>query len=483
MSKGRLLLINPWIYDFAAFNLWVEPIGLLSIASILREYGYELDFIDCLDRYNPDLLKLQGLSAPKGNAYGTGKYHREPVESPEVVKHIPRHFCRYGVTPEIFESELDKCEKPDVVLVTSKMTYWYPGPHEVIRRIKRRYPDVPVVLGGTYASLCHKHATEKSGADFVVKGEGEFPALKLVDRLTGNSSDYSQFPTHINDYPFPAHDLIRKLDFAAVLTARGCPMTCSYCAVRLVSPGFRQRDPNQVVDELQWCHDEFGTRNFAFYDDALLLNAKKHIHKILDGVIERGLDFHFHTPNSMHAQVIDAQLAHKMYAAGFKTIRISLETSDVMRQKLTGRKVTNNGFTRAVENLKTAGFTAEDIGVYLLMGLPGQPLDEVAESIRFVHERGVQAKLAEFTPIPGTVEWERAGEVYGFDPDSDPLLHNNCVFSLEIGQNKLDEWNAVKRLATEGNRHILQSLNGESPEKKLSPGITRGQKQKEKAND
>ena len=84
----------------------------------------------------------------------------------------------------------------------------------------------------------------------------------------------------------------------------------------------------------------------------------------------------------MHAQVIDAELAHKMYAAGFKTIRISLETSDVVRQKLTGPKVTNNGFTRAVERLKAAGFTAEDIGVYLLMGLPGQPLKEVVESIQ-----------------------------------------------------------------------------------------------------
>ena len=103
------------------------------------------------------------------------------------------------------------------------MTYWYPGPHEVIQRVKKRFPDVPVILGGTYASLCHKHAVEHSGADFVIKGEGEFSALKQVDELTGNTSDYSQFPTHVNDLPFPAHDLIRKLDFAAVLTARGCP--------------------------------------------------------------------------------------------------------------------------------------------------------------------------------------------------------------------------------------------------------------------
>ena len=469
MSKGRLLLINPWIYDFAAFNLWVEPIGLLSIGSIFRQHGYQLDFIDCLDRYNPDLLKLQGLTAPKGNAYGTGKYHREPVERPEVVKDVPRHFCRYGITPEIFESELDKRPKPDVVLVTSKMTYWYPGPHEVIRRVKRRYPDVPVVLGGTYATLCYKHAVEKSGADYVVKGEGELSAIRLVDQLTGNRSDYSQLPIHINDYPFPAHDLIRKLDFAAVLTARGCPMTCSYCAVRSVSPGFRQRDPKQVVDELQWCYDEFGTQNFAFYDDALLLNARKHIHKVLDLVLERGLKFYFHTPNSMHAQVIDAELAHKMYAAGFKTVRISLETSDVVRQKLTGPKVTNNGFTRAVERLKAAGFTAKDIGVYLLMGLPGQPLEEVVESIKFVHAQGVQVKPAEFTPIPGTVEWERAGEIYGFDPDSDPLLHNNCVFPLTIGKHRLEEWDAVKRLASDGNRQILQTLNPQSKHGEIAP--------------
>ncbi|MCZ6677560.1 MAG: radical SAM protein [Candidatus Poribacteria bacterium] len=462
MPKGRVLLINPWIYDFAAFNLWVEPIGLLSVGSVLRENGYELDFIDCLDRHHPELLKLQGLSTPTGNAYGAGKYHREQVKKPAVVEHVPRYFCRYGIPPEIFESELEGRDKPDVVLVTSKMTYWYPGPHEVIRRVKARYPDVPVLLGGTYATLCYKHAVECSGADVVIRGEGEFPALKLIDQLTSNRSDYSQFPTHINDYPFPAHDLIRKLDFAAVLTARGCPMTCSFCAVNLVSPGFRQRAPQQVVDELQWCHDEFGTRNFAFYDDALLLNARKHIHKILELVLDRGLKFYFHTPNSMHAQVIDAELAHKMYAAGFKTVRISLETSDVTRQKLTGPKVTNDGFTRAVERLKAAGFTAKDIGVYLMMGLPGQPLEEVVESIRFVHERGVPVKLCEFTPIPGTVEWKRASEVYGFDPESDPLLHNNCVFSVTIGKHRLEAWDAVKRLATEGNRRLLQSSAYES---------------------
>lgn len=99
----------------------------------------------------------------------------------------------------------------------------------------------------------------------------------------------------------------------------------------------------------------------------------------------------------MHAQVIDTALGHKMYTAGFRTVRISLESSDVMQQKFTGPKITNNGFTRAVERLKAAGFMAQDIGVYPMMGLPGQPLEEVIESIHFVHNQGVPVKFVEFT--------------------------------------------------------------------------------------
>jgi hypothetical protein len=50
LTKSHVLLINPWLYDFAAYNEWVEPLGLLSVAAVLRENGYTLSPIDCLDR-------------------------------------------------------------------------------------------------------------------------------------------------------------------------------------------------------------------------------------------------------------------------------------------------------------------------------------------------------------------------------------------------------------------------------------------------
>ena len=54
----NLLLINPWIYDFTAYDFWSKPLGLLYIGSILREQGYGVSYIDCMDRYNREVLKL-----------------------------------------------------------------------------------------------------------------------------------------------------------------------------------------------------------------------------------------------------------------------------------------------------------------------------------------------------------------------------------------------------------------------------------------
>ena len=457
MRKGKLLLINPWIYDFAAYNFWIEPIGFLTIASVLREEGYEVSYIDCLDRHHPDLLKVQGRASPKSTRYATGKYHKEFIKKPELLKHVPRRYWRYGITLDIFDAELERVGNPDVVLVTSKMTYWYLGVFEVIRRVKECYPSVPLILGGTYATLCYEHAKKNSGADYVIRGKGELQTLKLVDALTENRSDYSRFPTDINNYPFPAHDLNRKLDYVAILTSRGCPMNCTYCAVHLVNPGFRQRSVEKVLDEILWCYREFGTRNFAFYDDALLLNPKKHIHKILDGVIERKLQCYFHTPNSMHAQLIDAQLAHKMHQAGFKTVRISLETSDVERQRISSSgKISNEGFCRAAENLLNAGFTTNEVGAYVMIGLPGQTFQEVKDSIAFVHDCGIQVKLAQYTPIPGTVEWQQAMTKYGFDPNLDPLLHNNSIFPLQTDELTFENLDKVKMFVNEGNKQLSE---------------------------
>jgi len=56
-TTPNILLVNPWIHDFAAYDFWAKPMGLLSIASILRSHGFGVYYIDCLDRFHPNAPK------------------------------------------------------------------------------------------------------------------------------------------------------------------------------------------------------------------------------------------------------------------------------------------------------------------------------------------------------------------------------------------------------------------------------------------
>ena len=450
--KGEVLLINPWIYDFAAYNFWMEPLGLLSIGGVLRENGYQVRLIDCV------------VSAPpaKLRRYNTWKIPKQIIPKPPLLREIPRRYGRYGISPEGFLKSLRRGPRPDLVMVTSKMTYWYPGVFETIKAIRSIWGDVPIALGGTYATLCYDHASEFSGADFVIRGEGEIEALKIADEITGGSSKIERYSlSDLDTLPEPAHDLMPRrngsLPYIALLTSRGCPMRCTYCASRLLHPLFRFRSPESVIAEIERCHVEFGVEDVAFYDDALLVRAEDHAIPILEMIISRGIKVRFHTPNGLHASLITPEIAELMFRANFKTVRLGLETADEERLRVTGGKTSLDDFVRAIESLKRAGFTAEEIGAYVLAGLPGQDVHEVERTIHFVHRCGVQVKIALFSPIPGTEEWNRAVEELNFPPDADPLLHNNSIMPL-MGEGERGEILRLKALSGRLNRDLLRGI-------------------------
>jgi radical SAM superfamily enzyme YgiQ (UPF0313 family) len=82
----------------------------------------------------------------------------------------------------------------------------------------------------------------------------------------------------------------------------------------------------------------------------------------------------------------------------------------------------------AIHHLREAGFRGEEIGVYLLIGLPEQAEEEVISSIHRVKELGGAPILAQYSPIPGTALWDRAVASSRYDLARDPLFHNNSLF-------------------------------------------------------
>jgi len=426
----HILLINPWITDFAAYNSWIRPHGLLYIASLLRKNGFEVTLIDCLDF----LIKKK--------EYGDGKFHKTKIEKPLPIKDVPRNYSRYGIPEELMLKRLSSVRKPDLIGITSGMTYWYPGVLKAIEITRKFFDNVPILLGGIYATLCHEHAVQHSGADYVFKGGGEREALKVVAEFVGFElrTPHSELRTDF----YPAFDLYPQADYISILTSRGCPLHCSYCASPILAKGFTRRDPIKVVEEIGYWTTRYSIPNIAFYDDALLVNPSEHIIPILKELIRKGIRCNFHTPNGLHIKEIDEELANLFFRSQFKTIRLGFETSNEVTQIETGRKVDNQEFANAIKSLRRAGYSRKEIGVYIMAGLPGQRVGEVDESIAFVREGGGKPILVEYSPIPGTPLFERAKQISKFDLGNEPLFHNNSLLPCQWEGFTVDDLRRLK---------------------------------------
>ena len=420
----HILLVNPWIHDFAAYDFWAKPLGLLTLGGILREHGAKVSYLDCLDRFHP-LAAAPSLPAAR---CGRGPYLKTPIEKPPGLADIPRTYCRYGILPEWFLQDLKALPPPDLVLITSMMTYWYPGVRETIERIKSVFPDVPVVLGGIYATLCREHAEAHSGADEVTGGPAAGRILDLVAGYTGASLAPRYDLNDLDAQPYPALDLISPNSFAPLLTSLGCPFKCDYCASHFLAGRWAVQSPRRIFREIRHWHTTCGIRDFAFYDDALLVGAHQRIKPLLQQVAAAGLDIRFHTPNAVHIREVTADLARLLYRAGFHTLRLGLETADAAGIKTLDRKASFQEFTRAAAYLREAGFRKEQVGAYLLVGLPDQSLAAIKQGIEAVHRHRVTPIPAYYTPIPHTALWSRAVSVSRYDLAADPIFTNNAVF-------------------------------------------------------
>jgi len=447
--KCSFLFVNPWIHDFAAYDFWAKPLGLMYLAAILRENGIAINFIDCLNPYHPELHAEPGIIRPKRKPWGNGQYPKEHIEKPSTLRSFPRRYSRYGISPALFKGELLTIERPDLVFVTSMMTYWYPGVFETIAVIREALPGVPVVLGGNYATHCTSHAKAFSGADLVIPGEGERTVSDLIYSFTGVRLDTLPDEENLDTYPYPAFDLISVKDQLPLITSRGCPFHCVYCATPLSDKGFRCRDPICVFDEIEHWHRKYGVMNFAFYDDALLVNSKERAVPMMREILERDIRCTFHCPNGLHLREIDETVSVLMHRSGFKTVRFGFETSDVIRQKESGGKVTNDETREAISHLRRAGYRTEDIGAYILCGLPGQAADEVRESIMFIKSCGARPIIAEFSPIPGTPIWEDAVAASPYPIAEEPLFQNNTLLPCGGDTLTYEEYQELKRMTRE----------------------------------
>ncbi len=428
--KPKILLVDPPIYDFAAYDFWLKPYGLLSVAGYLRDKA-DFKLFDYLDRLVPFAAGQERLASDR---WGRGRFYCENVASPPALEAIPRHFRRFGLPRSMFTDFLANEGAFDFALIQTTMTYWYKGVEEVIEDVRKLSPEAKIVLGGNYVTLCPDHA-QTLGADFLAAGTNLQPLW-----------EYLQIEPDMNQPPL--WQAYRKLDVGVLKLTDGCPFKCTYCSVPKVYSGFQPRPVEHSLMELELMR-RLGAENIAFYDDALLFEAETTLIPFLNEVIRRNVRVNFHDPNALNARFINADLAELMVRAGFKTFYLGFESASVRWQERTGSKVFSKELARAVEYLIVAGAEPSNITAYQILGHPHIEIQELETSMRFVHSLGIRGMLADFSPIPGTPDGEYCRKWVNMD---EPLMHNKTAFPIILLG--FDESNRLKDLQQKLNRSI-----------------------------
>jgi len=457
--KCRILAINPPIEDFKVQGGLIFPLGLLVIISVLKKAGAHIDFIDCMNPEDKAVKKALKVDSVYYNVFGTCCSMETETKRPDILSDVPRPWKLFGMNYDLLLKELGEYKTPNVILITSGLTYHYRSVFKTISVLKKAFSNVPILLGGIYATLCYEHAVKFSNADYVVRGPGERIIIDLLK---------NKYNTNISNIPMNNHDEIpgpdlgvyfqrsTRLRHAPIMMNRGCPFKCSYCASDQLS-GFVQYSIDNVFQYIIKCVS-FGIRSFIFYDDALLINGSSRIDVLLRKIQARKLRVYFSTPNSMHARYITQRRAELMKACGFRYLRLSIETTDHFRMK-ENPKISTTEFLKAVDYLKAAGFDYRNIGVYYMVGQPAQTRNDMIDTMMFIYKQNVIAIPLQYSPIPGTRDYIKAVADGIINIDMDPLLTNRECFLFSGDETQRETVKRIMRLASCLKRSIEYNCN------------------------
>jgi hypothetical protein len=416
--RTKALVVNPWVTDFKLYDEWMHPCGLYFLMTLLSQNGVEVFYWNC--------LKRSGLEKSKSN--GTGDFPSMEHPKPALYRNIRRRYKLYGVPAADFHDYLKAIPRPDIICVGSAMTYWVEGLKITVDIIAKVFPGVPLIIGGSSATLMpavlHSlmpsvHIFGGSLFDQPRLARSGIPVLSTLSALPPDSS------------MLPAFELLDDIRHLPVITSFGCPLSCSYCASRMLEGEFRPRPPAVVADEVESIVSRFGVKNAAFYDDALLFEPAGHFLPFCRMLSDRNVVLNFHTPNGMHVKYVTPEILDTMRNTGFTTLRFGFESGSSGHRHHTDGKTSIEQLAHNVGLMRHAGFTGEKIGVYIMGGLPGQAPGDMMRDVDAVASLGIKVKPVFLSPVPKTKLFDFYADLYP-EITTDPLTHNDSYFITRL---------------------------------------------------
>lgn len=365
----KILLVNPPSKFLVDDNVF-PTLGLLYLAAYLRREGYA----------DISLLDLNG--------------------KPDMPESIDAHVVGFYSTTPQFPAVVELKEKLKRINKAESCIYVIGGPH---------------VSGRPEDALPH--------FDYVVAGEGErafsdiVKAVSQSKKLTKRTLRYD-YIEDMNSIPFPDRTLIDVKSYkylinekpaTTLITSRGCPFGCAFCANNAWGKTLRLRSPENVITEVKMLIEKYNFSAFMFFDDTMTVN-KKRMERLCD--LLKGLHIIYRC--FIRADTVDRDILIKMKESGCVEVGMGMESGSQRILNIVNKGQTVEQNMGAIKWCKELGISVKG---FFVVGFPGENRESVRETIKFIEESKVDdLDVTIFTPYPGSKIYEKKQE-YDIDFD------------------------------------------------------------------
>lgn len=361
--------------------------------------------------------------------------------------------------------------KPDV-LCLSINTPCVPRAKELVQYGKMHGVSI-FIAGGAHAVNEPESCINEVGVDVAVINEGEGVLPSLLDNegwehITGivykdnkgviHNNGKHPLIENIDTLPFPARHLIDFSKYAGtaelgfflhsnekwtpVITSRGCPYLCTFCANwRVMGRDTRDRSPENVLEELKEIKYKYGINAVVFLDDTFTLRPQR-VEKLCELMIQAGLNMKWSCQTRVN---VSKELLLLMKKAGCQLVAFGVESGSDKVLRIV-KKGTN------IDLVRTAFKISREVGLrrkaYFVVGLPGEEKEDFEMSVNLAKEINPDYLwVSKFAPVPGSeyyelnkeslkdIEWKDYGYFYGKTSDEIEQRHKRLVREFYLRPN------------------------------------------------
>ena len=328
---------------------------------------------------------------------------------------------------------------------------------EQVKKIAKLVKDVgkniKVVVGGPHPSALPKQTTAINEIDIVVYGEGEETMLDLLEGVNISKikgivykkgkkiiiNPIRQPINNLDTLPFPDYEELKINETysrygsaffphrVGIITSRGCPYKCTFCADRIVHSKVKLRSIKNIVDEIECLYTQYGIKRFEFYDELFTVHRGRAI-ELCQEILKRNL--HITWIVNSRVDNVDEGLLRVMKSAGCHCIIYGIESGNQKILDIIKKEISVPQIKNAIKITKKVGLKA--YGLFLI-GLPYENDATIRETINFAKKLPLDyATFNILIPLPGTKVFELAKKGQGIKFLSDNLGKSKAVSYTNI---------------------------------------------------